>query len=138
MRTDPAPGAQPITSGFSYAPVENSYSTTEHCLPSHRTPIATKVECRILAWDFRTEIVASECSDFIEEFYKQCREYYGRTIKHLGTKQIHHKQVSHYFLREYPLSSVPEMTEWKWYDFHVIAWLDLLANNEKGGSAQVA
>jgi hypothetical protein len=23
----------------------NSYSTTEHCLPSHRTPIATKVEC---------------------------------------------------------------------------------------------
>jgi hypothetical protein len=45
MRTEPAPAPRPITSGFSSAAVANSYSTTEHCLLSHRTPIATKVEC---------------------------------------------------------------------------------------------
>src|ERR1700722_12406624 len=51
MRTEPSPGTQPITSGFSSASAANSYSTTEHCLLSHRTPIATKVECCTLARD---------------------------------------------------------------------------------------
>ena len=45
ISTEPASGAHPITSGFSSAAVANSYNTTEHFLPSHRTPIATKVEC---------------------------------------------------------------------------------------------
>jgi hypothetical protein len=30
---------------------EDRPSTTEHCLLSHRTPIATKVECRISPQD---------------------------------------------------------------------------------------
>src|SRR5271165_4440010 len=51
MSTEPAPATQPITSGFSSAGVANSYSTTEHCRLSQRTPIATRVECCISIQD---------------------------------------------------------------------------------------
>src|ERR1022692_2400118 len=68
MRTEPDPGAQPITSGFSSASVANSYSTTEHCLLSHRTPIATKVECFTFPQDYRTQIVTSECSTIVGKY----------------------------------------------------------------------
>src|ERR1035438_2458561 len=54
LRTESAPRAQPITSGFSSDAVANSYSTTEHRLLSHRTPIATKVECCTFALDYQT------------------------------------------------------------------------------------
>src|SRR5260370_6741873 len=54
IRTEPASGTQPITSGFSSAAVANSYSTTEHCRLSHRTPIATRVECCMIADDYKT------------------------------------------------------------------------------------
>src|ERR1051325_10202119 len=61
MMTESASAAQPITSGLSSMVAANSESTTEHRRLSHSTPIATKVECRTPAEDYRTFLRVNVC-----------------------------------------------------------------------------